>query len=93
MSYLAQVLLIASLYWGATPVCGLPAINDAALPGYVVGAAYWSECLIEVDRRKLREAGEACMTVTHEYGHLLGIPEDGGVMAHVLGDPIWPCRW
>jgi hypothetical protein len=58
--HLFPLLLLAAAFWGQTPACGQPSIEEAALPAPVVGFADLADCAISVDPTRLTFAGSAC---------------------------------
>jgi len=75
---------MAGEYWGQPPHCAsvdAEVVPDGALDGGVFGrateptASQYPACFLWVARRLAapRRFAEACMTVYHEYGHLLGL--------------------
>jgi hypothetical protein len=94
--HLVPLLMLAAAFWGQAPACGQPTITGAELAPPVAGLADLATCSITIDPTRLQGAGAACMTVVHEFGHLVGYghsldPND--VMYPVIRRPIWPCKW
>lgn len=90
------LLVIAAAFWGQTPACGQPTIIQSELPPPVVGLADLATCRITLAADRQWQAGEACMTTVHEYGHLLGLAhsrDPESLMYPVIRRPMWPCRW
>jgi hypothetical protein len=94
--HLFPLLLLAAAFWGQTPACGQPSIGLTEFPPPTVGLADLADCSITVDPSRLTFAGAECMTVVHEFGHLLGQEhslDPESVMYPVLQKPVWPCSW